>query len=777
MPIEEWQRRLRAQYGAEQDFALKNIGEHKILSEFCVTNPASKNTYRVAIRGERPGDNYCSCPDFATNALGTCKHVEFTLAALRKKRGGVRALAAGFQPAWSEVYVTYGLERTVRFRPGIECPKEVARAAARTFDEEGRIRPDAHTHFDAFLTRIEAIDHEVRVYDDALGLVAEMRDQDIRRRKIDAAFTRGVTSPAFKDLLKVGLYPYQREGALFAAKAGRSLIADEMGLGKTIQAIAAAEIMARFLGVERVLVVAPTSLKYQWQQEISRFTDRPSDVIGGQRPARQRQFANPTFFRLVNYDVVHRDLDLIEQWAPDLVILDEAQRIKNWATRVANSVKKIRSPYAIVLTGTPLENRLEELVSIVQFVDRHRLGPTWQFLDRHQIREEDSSQVVGYRDLDRIGETLAPILIRRRKNDVLKQLPGRLEKNFFVPVTEEQWKYHSEAAETVARVVAKWRRFKFLTEADQQAMRVALQIMRMSCNSTYLLDRTTDHGYKADEAATLLAEVAEEPRGKAVVFSSWIGTHELLQARLTDRPFSHVFFHGGLPTRERRTIVDRFREDDACRVFLATDAAGVGLNLQNAQTVINMDLPWNPAVLEQRIGRVHRMGQTQPVRVVNFVAQGTIEEGMLQLLAFKQSLFSGVLDDGEKKVFLGESQLSRFIESVEKVTAQIPDRAPETPAGAEASGNGQAGEPPAEPAPAEDSLARLIRTGIDFLSSLASPVPAGGSPESPSAAPRAVSVERDGPDGRPYLKLSLPEPDVLQGILDGVRALVEGLRR
>src|SRR5207247_7893306 len=222
-------------------------------------------------------------------------------------------------------------------------------------------------------------------------------------------YPKGIKSANFKKLLKVPLYDYQAEGALFAARAGRCLIGDEMGLGKTIQAIAAAELMARHFGVERVLIVCPTSLKHQWQREIERFSEREAQVIGGLKPARSAQFQTPFGIKIMNYDTVHADLDLITQWAPDLVILDEAQRIKNWNTRVARSVKKIDPPYAIVLTGTPLVNRLEELISIVQFVDRHRLGPTFRLLENHQVRNE-VGKVVGYTKLDQINATLKPIL-------------------------------------------------------------------------------------------------------------------------------------------------------------------------------------------------------------------------------------------------------------------------------------------------------------------------------------------------------------------------------
>jgi SNF2 family DNA or RNA helicase len=254
---------------------------------------------------------------------------------------------------------------------------------------------------------------------------------------------------------------------------------------------------------------------------------------------------------------------------------------------------------------------------------------------------DEHGKVVGYRNLDRIGKTLAPILIRRNKAQVVHQLPERLDKNFFVPMTPQQRTYHEENREIVAKIVAKWRRYKFLSEADQRRLMIALQNMRMSCDSTYLLDHEMDFGVKADELATLLDEVLERPASKVVVFSQWLRMHELLVRRLQKKSFEHVLFHGGLDGSQRTALVDRFREDDRCRAFLATDAGGVGLNLQHASVVVNMDLPWNPAVLEQRIGRVHRLGQRQPVRVVNFVAEGTIEEGMLSVLGVQEVTLRG----------------------------------------------------------------------------------------------------------------------------------------
>jgi len=786
MSLEAWQIALRRQLGRQETFALTNVGDQPIFSEFHVTNPKSGNTYRVVIRGGSPGSNFCSCPDFATNTLGTCKHVEFTLARLERRRDARAALVRGWAPPYSEIYVRYGARREVRFRPRADAPATLLRLAGRYFDSDGVLRPKAAAHFEDLITETARIDPGCRCYDDTLALVAQMRDEEHRATRLAAAFPRGNRSTAFKALLRIELYDYQRRAALFAARAGRCLIADDMGLGKTIEAIAAVEIMRRHFGVERVLVVCPTSLKHQWEREIARAIGRTTVVVGGFRARREAGFRAESFYKVTNYDTVHQDLDLIRAWSPDVVILDEAQRIKNWTTRTATSVKKIASPYAIVLTGTPLENRLEELVSIVDFVDRHRLGPTFRLLHNHLVRDE-FGRVVGYRDLDRIGRTLAPVLLRRRKSEVLEQLPPRLEKRFHVPMTPEQMRHHDENREVVARLVAKWRRYRFLSETDQRRLMIALQNMRMACDSSYLLDGTSDHGTKADELMTVLEELFERPGVKAVVFSQWVRMHELLARRLKERGWSHVFFHGGVESAKRKELVDRFRNDPRCRVFLSTDAGGVGLNLQHASVVVNVDLPWNPAVLEQRIGRVHRLGQTRPVQVVSFVAKGTIEEGMLGVLGFKRSLFGGVLDGGEREVFLGGDRLKRFMESVDKVTTAIPEplveEAPQVSAsdgpgeddhGRAVASDGRTGATDGDP------LANLLRTGFQLVEQFLTTAQAQGGGRASGgdgASARPFETVRDKRTGESYLKIRMPAPDVVDRVVQSLQALLENFQR
>ncbi len=787
----EWQQALRRQFGREQAFELENLGGEPFFSEFRVINPASKSSYRVAIRGRGPGGNFCSCPDYATSTLGTCKHIEFTLGRLEKKRGAKAAFARGYRPAFSELYLRNDGIRRVHFRAGSDCPPALRKLAAGLFDakRDGMLPEERLGEIESFMAAASKSGHEFRAYDDALDFIAGRRDAARRDAKLKQLFPRGAADSGLLSLLKAPLYPYQAEGALFAARTGRALIGDDMGLGKTIQAIAAMEILARHFGVSKMLVICPASLKYQWQSEIERFSGQPAHatrVIGGGRAQRQKDYASDDFCKITNYEKLQPDLDLIAAWAPELVIVDEAQRVKNWNTVAARALKRIDSPYAIVLTGTPLENKLEELISIVQFVDQHRLGPTWKLLHEHQVRDE-AGRVIGYTGLEKIGQTLAPIMIRRRRSEVLRQLPSRTDQNLLVPMTDAQMDFHRENADVVAKIVQRWRRTRFLSDGDQRRMTCALQNMRMSCNSTYLLDQETDHGVKADELAALFGEMLVHPEAKAVVFSQWQRTQDIVIRRLEAQGLGYVSFHGGVPSEKRPALLQRFRDDPDCRVFLSTDASSTGLNLQHASTLINMDLPWNPAILEQRIARVHRMGQKRPVQVVNFVAKGTIEEGMLSVLAFKRSLSAGILDGGSGEISLGGSRLSRFMKDIENVTAQIGTGETLTPAeetGSLAAGGtetaegagarGAAAVPPAGPADGSahemdrDPWQVLVNAGAQFAAALA----AANDP----ATAAGPSIEQDPATGARHIKMPLPGPETVRRLADAFSAIAESLR-
>lgn len=784
---EQWQLALRRQFGRDQVFGMENLGAEPFFSEFRVSNPQSKMVYRVEVRGQRPGDNRCTCLDFATNELGSCKHIEFVLGQLEKKRGAKAAFRRGYAPSFSELVLLNAGQRQVQLRLGEDCPRAIRDVASRLFDPERgwRLRQERYEDLERFISLTRKAGHELRAADEVLDFIAGRRDARRRSELLDHLIPAGAADPALQKLVRVPMYPYQADGVLFAARAGRALIGDEMGLGKTIQAVAAAELLIRHFGVSKVLVICPTSLKYQWQSEIARFVDREARVISGGRAARPLEYAQEDVYKITNFEKIQPDLDLISDWGPELVIVDEAQRVKNWNTIAARALKRIDSPYAFVLTGTPLENKLEELISIVQFIDQHRLGPTWKLLHEHQVRDEHG-KVIGYTGLEKVGKTLAPVLIRRKKSEVLRQLPERTDQNLLVPMTGPQLVYHQENADIVAKIVHRWRQTKHLSEQDQRRLTCALQNMRMSCDSTYLLDQASDHGVKADELGDLLEGMLTQPDAKAVVFSQWTRAQETVIRRLDARGIGYVFLHGGIASKRRPELVARFHDDPACRVFLSTDAGAFGLNLQRASFLVNLDLPWNPALLEQRIGRIYRLGQKRPVRIINFVAKGTIEEGMLSVLAFKRSLSAGILDGGLGEISLGGSRLNRFLKEVEQVTGRIGAgeamtaaeelaealHAPalETTLDVSAAGpQAEASEPKAAPAVESevgDPWRALAQAGAALLAALAAPDDSRAHPW----------VERDANTGVKTLRVPLPPPEVMKPLADALVSWVDGLR-
>jgi SNF2 family DNA or RNA helicase len=752
--LREEQIDIRRRRAATEGLRIQNLGRNRVFSDYQVTNPTSGGQYRVSIRGFDVGDNTCTCPDFRSNTLGTCKHIEAVLAALcdqtppqlRRKKAAV---------THPEVYLHYGEQ----LRLGLHLPPRYSdplAALAETFFDARGLWKGGDAYQD-LIARVTDVPEQVTIFSDAMEFMEreiERHEMALREQELLAEMERGELAA---DWLRVPLYPYQARGALFAAYRGRCILGDDMGLGKTVQTMAAVEILARERGVERVLVVAPASVKYQWETEIRKFTDRPVQVIEGTSPQRRAQYRAPAFYRLINYEMVVRDLDELNAWQPDLIVLDEAQRIKNWASRTSRAVKKLRSHYAVVLTGTPLENKLEELHSIVQFVDDRRLGPAFQFLHDH-LRIGEGGKILGYRNLDKIREKLAPILLRRTRAEVLEQLPARTDTTVYVEMAEEQRGPYAEHLQTLARLLAK----KYLTEVDRRRILACLANLRMLCGSTFLLDHQTHVSPKLDELAELLRELLGAGPHKVVVFSQW---EQLLRqaAELLQRlGVGFVMLSGSVPGKARRGLLEKFRDDPQCRVFLSTDAGGTGLNLQAADTVINLEVPWNPAVLEQRVARVHRMGQHRPVQVFHLVTRDSIEERVLRALQSKRSLFEGVFSGTSDEVLFDSLGQQAFLETVRTLVGAEP--APEEPAPA---------PPVPPPVAAADPRQALMQAGVQFLEALAALFAAASKSAEANGSP-APLMATDA-RGQPVLQVPLPSPEVLQRGAAALQAILRSL--
>jgi superfamily II DNA or RNA helicase len=584
--------------------------------------------YRVHLRGDADGPHSCDCPDFEANRLHACKHVESVRAYLRRTKDALPARhrrAAGR----ARIYLHFGelVEPRLLGRP--EGPGAPAVRAA--FDERGVPLQALARDEDELRRRLGEFGPWVEAH--ALEWLAHRarRRPEIPAGKIERLLPRLPLDP----------YGFQWEGAAFLARTGRALLADEMGLGKTVQAILAAAVLRRAEHpAEHVTIVCPASLRGGWQDEIRKWLDEDATLLEGGSPTRAATIASRPRWLVTHYEQVLRDFRHHETHPPDLLVVDEAQRAKGLRTRTARVLKAIPARYLFALTGTPLENRLEEAYAVAQLIDQRLLPPLWQIDRDHFVRDEKGRRVVMYRNLDAMRSRLAPAFLRRRKEDVALQLPDRVRSVVMVPMHSAVKDNYEDVMAAVARIASK----KVILPPDLDRMQRLLVIARRCCNGPHMLGLAAE-----DRKVPKLAELEEALRDlclgegrKAVVFSEWTDMTEQVVA-LCDRLRLPVFhLRGDVPVKQRPALIRSFTEQKSPAVFVSTDAGGIGLNLQAADVVVNLDLPWNPARLEQRIARAHRIGSKRTVQVLLLVCKDSVEERILRLHDTKRNVLENI---------------------------------------------------------------------------------------------------------------------------------------
>lgn len=627
--------RERKERARTEKMKLRSVDPSKPWTEYTVTSAESGKTYRLMLRGGELGQSSCSCPDFRSNRIGTCKHIMHAVEKV-KRRFPAAVRRRPYECEQLLLHMNYGHDLSL----GLEVPERVSPEVGKLVRPiRDRAIDDAHKLV-KIIGRLERLGEEVTITPDAEEYIQQQLFQDRIKDRVTEIRKDPANHPLRTELLRAELLPYQLDGIAFAVGAGRAVLADDMGLGKTIQGVGVAELLAREADIHRVLVICPASLKSQWRSEIHRFSDRDCQLVMGRAADRAEQYDNDCFFTVCNYEQVLRDILSIERVKWDLIILDEGQRIKNWEAKTSGIVKSLRSPFALVLSGTPLENRLDELYSVVQFIDDRRLAPAFRFFNRHRVVDENG-KVLGYKNLAHLRENLKPILLRRTRGQVMKQLPPRTTEIVRIPPTDEQLEVHAAHSQVVQTIINK----KYLTEMDILRLQKALLMCRMVANSTFLITKQQPaYSSKLDRLNELFDQLFEEEDRKAVLFSEWTTMLNLIEPLVEQREVDFVRLDGSVPQKKRQQLVHQFQKDPECKLFITTNAGSTGLNLQAANTIVNVDLPWNPAVLEQRIARAHRMGQRRPVQVFVLVTEDTIEDRLLATLSAKHELALAALD-------------------------------------------------------------------------------------------------------------------------------------
>jgi superfamily II DNA or RNA helicase len=755
---------------------------------------AGGRPYRTLLRRIEPLDGSCECPDFLRNSLGLCKHLLAVLENVvsnRRYRADVDREIPGAAPLrWDPVRPLTGPgDWLARIQWVDGTPARNLRRWLRPASGQGWAVDVPGTT----PQRLALVERLLGVLGDGQGEPALHSLLHEERGRL----TREIESAsALKELqqelrtLKQSLYDYQQHGVQRFFERGRLLLADDMGLGKTAQAIAVCHALWRAGRVRRGLLVVPASLKPQWLREWQLFTDIPAAVIDGGPEQRRTAFSEyQRGFLLGNYEQLIRDLEVVRDWSPDIVVLDEAQRIKNWATKTALTVKRLDPPYRLVLTGTPMENRLDELASIVEWVDDFALEPKWRLASWHTTPVDGKIEIGGARNLDTLRTRLAACMVRRVRQEVLSQLPARTDTRIPVEMTPEQMDEHDAFNRPIAQILRRTR-LRPLTQAEFLRLMTLLTTQRIISNGIgqfrfneiwpdlSRIERPTDATLrelaspKLVELRELVAQLVLTQGRKVVVFSQWRRmlrlAHWATRELLAREGVRAAFFTGGEGQKRRTQNLVDFHDDPACRVLFATDAGGVGLNLQRAASAcINIELPWNPAVLEQRIGRIHRLGQRRPIDVYNLVSERGIESRIADIVGSKKALFTGLFDGTTDEVAF--ERAGNFLSRLERIIT--PALAPEQ----------QTRDDAAAAVPEDDETDREIDAVVSAADeSQDHPDAAAGVPKPPSAAEiqrlvSNVTVQRTR-DGSLVIVAPAETASTLGALFSGMARLLQSAR-
>ena len=431
------------------------------------------------------------------------------------------------------------------------------------------------------------------------------------------------------------LRPYQWEGIRFLVENEAVLLADEMGLGKTVQVAVSLEILQRKLQLTRALVVVPASLKLNWETELRRWAPSLSvQRIRGDAEDRGYYYLLPINVLVASYEEIRLDMiGPLNDVCFDVVVLDEAQRIKNPHSKASLACRLLKRDRSWALTGTPIENRLSDLISIFRFVKSGVLYPGL-------YREE-------------IHSLMSPFFIRRCKRDVLKDLPPIIDQEIPIELQGKQqdayfkvWNSRRKSLNTSPDGFSSANLFAIITKLKQV------------CN----YDKESGESAKLNVLMDLLyAQTAKDD--KIIVFSQYVDTLKWLALQIKNIPIE--VFHGELSQLEREKILNRFRHAPGPRcLFISLRAGGVGLNVQEASTVVLFDRWWNPALENQAIQRAHRFGRERPLHVIRFIVSSTIEERISNILVEKQELFETYIESAANsdKPWFSKELLEQILE-------------------------------------------------------------------------------------------------------------------
>ncbi|GAW66041.1 helicase SNF2 [Geoanaerobacter pelophilus] len=451
--------------------------------------------------------------------------------------------------------------------------------------------------------------------------------------------------PQLPATLQAELRGYQEEGFNWLNRLAHwgvgACLADDMGLGKTVQALA--QILSMAEGGPS-LVVAPTSVCLNWESEALKFAPTLNPIIfGGQNRARLLQELKPFDLVICSYGLLQQEGELLAAVQWQAIVLDEAQAIKNMATKRSQAAMELKGAFKMVATGTPIENHLGELWNVFRFINPGLLGSLKQFNVKFAAPIEKSQDKKARA---RLKKLIQPFILRRTKNQVLEELPSRTEIVIKVEMSEEEASLYEAIRKSALDNLAGVGKVEGKGELHLKILAEIMRLRRACCNPRLVLPDTPIPSTKLAAFGEIVEELREN-RHKALVFSQFVGHLELIRQYVEKNGIPYQYLDGSTPPQERKKRVDAFQSGSGDLFLISLKAGGVGLNLTAADYVIHMDPWWNPAVEDQASDRAHRIGQQRPVTIYRLVTRGTIEEKIVGLHQQKRGLADSLLDESD----------------------------------------------------------------------------------------------------------------------------------
>lgn len=452
-----------------------------------------------------------------------------------------------------------------------------------------------------------------------------------------------------KDELKI-LRDYQVTGVKWLytlAKTGfGGILADEMGLGKTIQVIYYIKQMLKDNENNKFLIVVPTSLAYNWDHEFDSFgSNIKRKICVGNKDKRTKilRNLNDTNVIITTYGLLREDEELYNNLNFNTMVIDEAQNIKNNMAGITKVVKKVNAETKFALTGTPLENSILELWSIFDFIMPGYLASLTKFQSKYKIKDFDEDSEILIKGL---SKQINPFILRRKKQDVVKELPDKLINDIYIELKDEQKKLYVAELERVKEEMEKIIETEGMNKARFLILQLITKLRQICIDPSIVYDNYKDGSNKLEQLESIVNEYIKNNH-KILIFSSFKTALNIVKEKLNKAKIKTYMIDGSVPAKDRIEMVDNFNNNDDVKVFLIMlKSGGTGLNLATADVVIHLDLWWNPQAENQATDRAHRIGQKNTVEVIHLITKGTIEEKILELQN-KKRILSDKLIDGE----------------------------------------------------------------------------------------------------------------------------------